>query len=334
MNEPKLTEILKALGIKPLGKNGRGWIYAKCPFAEFKHDKGSDSKPSFFVKVDGHKVSGFHCFTCKSKGRVSSMVRQLSNLREEDYGDLATQADLAEIDVDFTPFEYRDTSEELQILDPETYLMMYPLAKEEKEARDYLISRGIGKIACDALDLRYDPDVHRIVFPVKGPEGELFGFTGRTVLDMDRYDVPKVKDYEGLQKELVMLGMHLYVPGKPIIIVEGLFALAHFIQIGVSEYANVFATMGSDMTKGHADWLIDYFDEETFLCYDMDEAGEIGIYGQEKAPGVPHKDGAIKLLKGSVKLRVMLYPKGVSDPDKLNLKQVLGMLRKHHEIII
>ena len=52
-----------------------------------------------------------------------------------------------------------------------------------------------------------DDDGHgaeRIIFPVRGREGELYGYTGRAI---DEDVQPRIRDYYGLPKRACLLGL-------------------------------------------------------------------------------------------------------------------------------
>lgn len=82
MNAPNLIKHLEQLQIEIVGES-RGWVSARCPFAEFYHSRGFDKRPSFFAHVNDTGISGFNCFTCGQKGPIVSLYRKLGELREE-----------------------------------------------------------------------------------------------------------------------------------------------------------------------------------------------------------------------------------------------------------
>lgn len=190
------------------------------------------------------------------------------------------------------------------------------------------------------LQLLYDPDEMRILFPVFDFRKELYGFSGRSILsdkeidDLNnrgryRTEYRKIRDYTGLPKEKLLLGEHLIDPKKPLWIVEGLFAFAHMIEIGMQVIANPIATLGSRMSSYQKDLIVDY-NVPAYLAYDNDAAGEIGIYGpavtNEEGEIVHEGGGALDLLSPHVPTFIPLYPEGVNDPDGLTLDQVREMI--------
>lgn len=337
MREPQLKEILNKLDVQRVVRDGK-WIRAECPFAEFYHDRGTDRSPSFFVSVSATELSGFGCFTCKEHGRISSLVRKLEHLRKEQYPGLAMEADLSETPDSFEDYERDfDAEPDPEPLNKSAYMTMYPPAWNHADSRNYLISREISGQTTDLLQLQYDDEENRVLFPVFDYKGDLYGFSGRSVLTDEAIDkrhelriaaghprgYKKVRDYTGLPKERLLLGEHLIEGDKPLWIVEGLFAFAWMVELGVREICNPVATMGSRLTKYQRDLVVGY-NRSVYLVYDNDAAGEMGIYGREGH----REDGALLMLKDHVPTFVAMYPEGKNDPDTLTFDDVREMIEE------
>lgn len=302
-------------------ENGKGWLLFECPFAPYFHKDGLDRNPDFWIKTEPNGYSGFHCFACKSRGNLGSLVRQLEYRRQESYGDLAIMAVVWEAPENYGKFEDVATDDYEPVpINAALYAGMYPLAYEVDYARNYLKKRGISEKTAQILELVYAPDEARIMFPVKNHKGELYGFTGRTVLEERNFPYPKfpkVRDYAGLPKEKTILGEQLWKPGRPILLVEGLFALAKMIELGVHEEYNVGAVMGSRITKYQRD-ILAYYNQPVYLLFDGDLAGVQGIFGRwDNLKGDFEGGGAIDMLREHVPVLVPEYPPGIEDPDNL-----------------
>lgn len=331
MIEGKLRKLARDLGIEVIHKNSKGWLIAPCPFAPFTHEFGSDRNASFNLHVNPSGYSGFKCFTCGHKGNLTKLVNTLADMREEDYQALAVRALIDETPEEFIDFDEVDYAKEdykeISPLEATIYLRMYPMASETPKAIAYLKKRGITRQAAELLDLRYDSDQERILFPVYDWDKKLYGFTGRTVVWMEKYtkNYPKVRDYAGLPKDRVLLGEHLSRDGLPMLVVEGLFALAHVISLGVCEFCNPVATMGSSMSEAQRDLLIDH-EVPIFMLYDWDHAGKEGLFGTLDGNGNHEGGGALDLLKGEVPTYRCLFPEDLTDPDDLTLEDVKQMV--------
>jgi hypothetical protein len=229
-----------------------------------------------------------------------------------------------------------------KVLIEEQFIGLYPAAGDDELSRGYLRSRGITRATVVKLGLLYDPKQSRILFPVRGRENELYGFTGRRILPATKEE-PKVRDYHGLPKRDLVLGAHRWRVNKPLIIVEGLFGYAWLHQIGVEEHANIGALLGSAMTPEKAA-MVRNFDEPVYLLLDNDEAGEIGIFGRILPGGERETStSAVAQLKTHVPVMVPEWPSWMEttthcgktyeagtakdDPDQLTLEEVQDMLQ-------
>ncbi len=327
MTENKLRELLSEVGISVSHKSGNSrngeWLVIECPFAATDHPKGTDRRPSFSFRVNPYGYSGFNCFTCKRHGNITDFLSSLGTARSEDYTDLIVRAWADEVPDTFSDYECDHKDDDpLVPIDRDTASTLcniYPKVDQYSDACGYLKSRGITSDATELLQLRYDCDDSRILFPVKDQGGELYGFTGRGIYDHIK---PKVKDYAGLKKSQLLLGEHMISDddSNPILVVEGLFALAHMLSIGVKDFCYPVATMGSNMSEAQRDILVD-LDRSVYMLYDNDEAGDVGMFGRDFKGG-----GALDLLHKHVPVFVCLYPDGINDPDNLSLDHVRDMI--------
>jgi DNA primase len=323
MRLAKVLEIADAAGFTIVSReaNGGGWIPMLCPFAPYLHERGVDRNPSFFIKVNNAGVSACHCFTCKEKGRISTILRKLEFHSGDSYSKLIIRADMEEIPEEFGEFEeVGATRERRKPVEEAIFFNMYPLAYEDRACAAYLRGRGISPTTATKLGLRFDDTEKRVLFPVKGRDGELYGYSGRAITDTGH---SRHRDY-GFTKELCLLGEHLFQPGKPAFVVEGLFAFAHLVEIGARGLCNPLASLGSTISGPQRDLLED-LDVPVYLCFDPDAAGDLGTYGKDG------KGGAVAFLKEHVPLRIPLYPEGLEDIDAITLKQLQRMVTMDYE---
>ena len=335
MTEGELRKMCRELNIPVMHKNARGWLVAPCPFAPYLHEFGTDRNPSFNLHVNDDGYSGFNCFTCGQRGNLTKLINKLGDLRGKDYQKLSTRTLINETPEDFKDFDAVDAEmldeREISPIEQTIYLRMYPLASETPEAVEYLKSRKVTRHAAELLDLRYDPDQRRTLFPVYDWEKKLYGFTGRSILSDDEIAAlnskayRKVKDYAGLPKDALLLGEHLARDGYPMLVVEGLFALLHVVSRGACEYSNPVATMGSHLSDTQRDRLADH-DAPVFMLYDNDKAGREGLWGPQRKDGSHEGGGAIDKLRPHVPVLTCTYPDGVDDPDDLDDFEIKAMV--------
>lgn len=312
----------------------------KCPLAPYLHEHGTDKKPSFGIKIEPSGYSGYHCFSCGEQGTFSGLAKKLGVLEGNpfEYIDVYNFAVMSETPESFDDWEeeWEEEKEEWQkTIRKEDYFPIYPLAFTSKKAKQYLLSRGVDKNSAKVMNLRYDSEEERIMFPIYRFDKGLLGFAGRSILSNDilaRYNIPKTKNFCGIKTEYSLLGEHLITPNKPILVVEGLFAYAHMISLGVRDFCNPVATLGSHMSKIQRDIIVSH-NQPVYLLYDDDFAGSKGLYGAWDAKNNTHKGGgAIDMLKEHVLTYVCLYPRRTNDPDDLTLVEVKKMLKNWNEL--
>ena len=328
MNSHKIKEYGSALGMTLSDPNTDGWMMACCPFAGKTHSSGTDRNPSFGIHVDDAGFSGYHCFSCKQKGLFRDLPDALAWAREIDphtYSALSQNIMMEEIFLTPVPFdEMHKPEEEVVPLPPEIYDGLYDSAWSDPYAREYLLDRGISKETAELLDLLFDPDQNRILFQILDEDRNLYGYTGRLTFEHDVY--PKIRNYAGVRKEKFLLGEQLYQAGRPVIVVEGLFAYAHLYQIGAHNHYNIVATMGSEMSDDQASLLISW-GEETYILYDNDLAGEQGLFGKyDDNKGLYRGGGAIDKLSNEVDTYVVPWIDGKEDPDELSGSELMYMI--------
>lgn len=252
-----------------------GWVSMRCPLAPWKHDTGADARPSSGISIQDNATSVFNCYTCHTKVPLQGLIKQYAEYTGEDLSslvdELEDEAYLGPRTLPSWDATRIDRDIPLVALDADLHLDLYDSAA----GHPYLRKRGISDDTAEFLQLKYDPRDSegdaRILFPVFGPGGEFYGFSGRAI----RKDVRlKVRDYHGLPKAKCLLGAHLITQERPdkVIVVEGLFDYANAWQNG---YPAV-AVMHSTFTEFQARIIRD-FSLPTYLMYDDDKAGKDGV---------------------------------------------------------
>lgn len=135
---------------------------------------------------------------------------------------------------------------------------------------------GLNKIGLISAhnDKIYDKFSGRIIFPIRDHKGNIVGFGGRA-LDENRHpkylNSPETQVYK---KSKVLYGLfensHIIKEKSKAVIVEGYMDLISLYQIGIK---NVVATLGTALTKEHANLLKKYI-KEAIVMFDSDEAGK------------------------------------------------------------
>lgn len=287
MRDEDIKHLLFQLGVPTTnisysgGRNGR-WLNVSCPFAPFTHGKGTDKNPSFGITVSEDEGSYYKCLSCGIKGRLSMLPSKLGGYRKKDYGKLERWATLAELSAKSAkPLPEWDAPQSIateedenddQLPDP-SLINTYPRALGMR----YLRERGIVFPTPLKLDLRYDSYQRRVLFPCYNRYGQFAGFTGRSILPDARLHKrnPKVRDYYGLDKRELLLGLPRLDSGGRRIIVEGLFDYARGVQSG---FRSTRAILGTALTQEKIDILLSE-GEPVYLFMDNDRAGWNAAFG-------------------------------------------------------
>ncbi|QSY98682.1 hypothetical protein J2J97_31930 (plasmid) [Rhizobium bangladeshense] len=350
MNRNDLSRVMAALGLRIQGENSNSqYLNCSCPFASATHKNGSDNSASFGCRYDDRGISSFKCHACKQHGSISNLVRRLGDFRQRDYSALLTEVRNIEAGhigpQTYEAFDKPDAlpDETLQPLNEALWDGLFPPAWEIDDARNYLLSRGISEQTAVKLGLLYRDTytVKRqdgsegqwfrgdILFPVRDRDNLLYGYSGRTT--RDAFGVkPKVFDRD-LPKRHLILGEHRWREGLPKIIVEGLMGWAHLIEVGVEEFADVGAVMGSAWTPEKAARLKSWGDPCVGL-FDNDQAGSIGLFGIVREDGTV--DDSQSFVSQMIASTVVIVPEWPyrpdetqkDDPDQLTYGEVYRMV--------
>lgn len=289
------------------------WVSTHCPLARWRHAHGTDKNMSFGVHVSDVSESVYHCFTCKARGPLWSLLDRLSEFTGEDYRELRREVMEEELlglnAPEWGSRKRRRRASKLGEPVSEDMLEVY----EPAAGHPYLTKRGIDDTTAEYLGLCVDPDnkgEERILFPVFSPEKAFYGYTGRATRDGAE---PRIRDYFGLPKRLLLLGAHLVkeISPKYVILVEGLFDYA---KLATYEEP-VVAAMHSGVTQAQAAMLRD-IGLPLYAFLDNDAAGREGVAL------------VANLLARHVPVHAVNYPRGAKDPAMLNYAEVRKMLRE------
>lgn len=319
MDRDGVQRVLQAIGhTHPLTQDGE-WLKTSCPLAPWLHAGGTDNNPSFGVHLSDHDRSVFHCFSCHRRGTMSMLLSMVERYTGDSFRDLKDEIDHSEMFMFELPeWDMATSTVPLKRLEalPESALLAYP---EVPLDYPYLAERDItNPEAIRAMELRVDPSdsrgAERLLFPVRGIDGALHGFTGRAV---NTSVTPKVRDYANLPKESLLLGSHRVDRGKSICVVEGLFSYATMVDFGFQ----AVALMHSSLTEQQARLFLE-LGSPLYLFLDNDKAGRDGVAF------------ITKKLKGYLPLFSVTYPASeevngkpvICDPNDLYRDEIQAMI--------
>jgi 5S rRNA maturation endonuclease (ribonuclease M5) len=328
MDRGQIKEVLRdVFGRNFLMKDLGKWVSIRCPLAPWLHSKGMDGSPSAGISVDDQGSSGFHCAAQGTSGPFSRLLEQYAEFSGEDLSDLIEE--LAEGEFlgprslpSFDQLHSEQCAEQAMPIDEGIYMDLY----ESAVGHPYLRERGISDGTARKLELLFDPaDTYgdpRILFPVRGVDGLLYGFSGR---DTSGKSETKVRDYFGLSKAQSVLGAHLAVDANRVVVVEGLIDVAIVHEYGECGCGVMHATM-TDFQRD----IITSLAKPTFLMYDNDKAGTDG------------NRKAAQQLMGHLPVFGTTYPRiqiddrseqgwhWLKDPGEMLKEEMLDMIKKAH----
>lgn len=336
MDKGNLLNFIRKLRIEVVHEAESGWLTCRCPFAKWLHGGKTDEKPSFFARADVRKKSGYNCYTCHKSGNIVQLIKSLEHYRKREYPGLDLEVQIAEVKAGVSfDYDLDVDADEPEPIEEVVFEGLFTPAWKSKVARSYLKNdRMISAETAELLGLLYDPMDMRIMFPVRGRRQELYGFSGRTILPKshwpktrgDERPYGKIKDYYGLKKRKLLLGLHLRNPKLPSLMVEGLFAYAAMFEEGCDRLGSPIATLGSTLSPEQAAMFVEW-GKAVYAFYDNDKAGKRGLFGYIDADGVQRK-GAAHHLCGEIPFFVPKWPNGLSDPDDLEFTDVRRMTKR------
>lgn len=306
------------------------WVSLHCPLAPWRHASGVDKSPSAGISVRDDDHSIFNCYSCHSKFPIATLLRVYGDYTGDDWEEYAETLDEDEMLGPPAP-EWEKRQSEIDtplIMLPESHVDLYEPLPDE--GHRYLRKRQVSVEVAQRLGIVIDPEdsegEERLLFPVRGLDGALYGFTGRATEDDARL---RVRDYFGLQKRKLLLGAHL-IPedAKYISLVEGLFDYARLSMWGV----NPLAFMSSTLT----DWQVELVKDiglPVYFFHDNDEVNEQGF-----SPGLDARDRAVEALCQYVPIFTVEYPtrmlrhrrtgayRHLKDPAELLESEVMQMI--------
>lgn len=320
----KFKDLVKLFGMVNVTSTDKE-LRCSCPLAPWTHEHGTDSSPSFSIKVMPNKAVIYNCFSCKSSGKLEHLLQVMYD-KTKNHDFLRALLYIDEVSGQIE--DDGPTYPKSLVLRKEIYENIFEDIIDYIEARDYIKSRGISIDTCSRLGIKYDPDERRIVFMVYDYNNNLVGYVGRAI---DKENKVKARNKNGLPVKYVYLGMHKLCLDKPTILVEGLFMYLKMHEYGLDSRYNILANLGSNISKQKKEFL-QGVGLPLYLFFDNDKAGNNGAYGVSDIEQIPKallntkSTGAASQLSKHILVYRVIYPEGITDPDDLTISQVNDML--------
>jgi len=321
MNKQKIHKFLGELGVEAVNQSSNGWVTLPCPLAPWRHEKGTDSNPSFGITIQPHKKSHTNCFSCSFSGDLHDLLLEISYRCKQD-GDptpfnfeamlqlIASEEDGGEMAMAYAD-DYEGKPEPEIFIFPEHWLESFKPVDSSKAGYEYLKSRGMSDQLMEELDIRFDAKEDRVCFPIRDFAGDLVGFHGRAIYPET---VPTYKMFQcfGENNPMVWYGESWVDFEKPVVIVESVFDLVQVYKV----YRNVMCPLTASVKLKKLKRIGNAYN--LILMFDGDKAGRRAA----STVGEYFKDGIV---------RVVDLP-DESDPGSLSLNFLSKLLAKHVEL--
>lgn len=258
-----------------------------CPFGYWRHPGGKSNPHAFGIESGAGNHA--HCFSCGWSSDTDWMVDVLFNRErvnpsgiKRDFktafqciGDTTFEAPLLQLSA--TDKSYADEYfEDIGTLHefPESRREALEPAYFEGLVHPYLAERGISFETASFLDIRLDKLRDRVVFPVRGFDGALYGLHGRALTTPAAgWTAANPKywayTYQERSNSQVWLGESWVDFDQPVLVVESVFDLAAVLPI----YKNVISPRFTMLTEKQLKRLFGV--KVIYTLFDSDKAGSI-----------------------------------------------------------
>ena len=285
MHRIDIEEFLVLLGVPRSELCVRGdWVSCKCVLAQWRHQGGIDSHPSFGVKINDEGESIWSCFGCTDGGSpipdLFVAIRNCSGSYPREAAEFYSQVEVLEnTDQDNEKFPeivgtmWRDERESLCPVHGDV-LSMFPLiSPSSRLAAATLKRRGVSLDVALQFGVRVWPAKKSFVFPYTDSLGRVMFLRARR-WDQEKVVfaiTPEMLDVEGSwswEDSGSWFGLGLVDPSLPMLVVEGEYDVLRLSELGA---INVVGAGGSNPTKAQMSSLSS---RTIFLGWDSDESGD------------------------------------------------------------
>ena len=294
-----------------LGADGTTEIIHSCLLDRVEpHHRNGDQNPSAAINVE---KKTFICYNYWGGDLFHLILKMEGKERLSDIIPLVGDF------LDGATVEGEDFSKEIEgILSHDSYLIELPeyspkILEPWGFSHPYIRERGITLEASSKLDVGYDPQINRIVFPHFW-DGKLMGWQQRAIPPDPRWpgsspQAPKYKNSTGFPKSETLYGAQWVDPKSSVVVVESPMSVAKAHALG---FTNVLATFGAKVSQTQVDYLKGF--SEVLIWFDADNAGDLAA--RKVANGLYRHT--------SVKVVVAEEGKDLADYDSLD--QIVRMI--------
>lgn len=169
-----------------------------CPF----HANGRERNPSCGVllkekvtKEKTYEAGTVHCYTCGYTADLPQFVADLLELKDAIAGYKWLVSRYNYSTADREPLEldmYRGGKEKVSVMDEELVERYHRALLECDEAFAYLQKRKVSKAVMEAYKLGFDTEDNTVLFPVRGLDGKVVFYKGRSIAGKHFYNAKEI----------------------------------------------------------------------------------------------------------------------------------------------
>lgn len=290
-----IKSVIQGLGIELVGETSNDFL-AYCPFHSNRHTS------SFSIS----KTKGAYiCFnpSCGETGTMNDLVKNILNKNEyQSLRYIESKQSESFSNFDESLKEMLEDKPDFIEFPQETLDRLHADLHGNKNARDYLYSRGINDESIDYFKLGYSNPLGMVITPVHSPSGVPVGLVGRSISDK------RFKNSNNLPRSKTMFNIHRAKKiGDRVIVVESNFDAIRVHQAG---FPNVVATLGGHISGENLSLLNRYFNT-VIIMTDADQAG------RDLGSAIAHKLNNKNILWASHSYG-RIYPEGIKDAGDMS----------------
>lgn len=200
-----VEQVLKDLKLQLYGagllreiKNTGSDLMCTCPF----HTNGKEHNPSCGVllqqkvtKDKTYEAGTVHCYTCGYTADLPQFVADLLGLSSpvegfkwlvNQYNYQTEERELPDLDM------YRGSTAKSSVLEESLVKQYTQNLLQSEEACRYLHKRRIANWVLEAYELGFDPEDKTVLFPVRGMDGKVIFYKGRSIAGKHFYNAKEV----------------------------------------------------------------------------------------------------------------------------------------------
>ena len=338
MDEQSIVRVLESLGATKIKRAGSR-VQSACPFAPYRHTKGTDKHPSFGMEVNPSGPSKFHCFSCKASGQKAI---SLLYVWKECTG--TWRSDLQELIRDQEGGSLRERASRLGSYDDQRrsglkgrgetswhvpgYERAFTYGDYDeiyKSLPQYALDRGITVRQAKKWHLGFDQKYQRLFISIIDEKGKLVGYSKRAIHDDQE---PKYLHAKDMARDKYLYGEEFIDRRCRLgFVMEGFMDVLAMERNG---WRNMVGTMGTKPSREQIAKLKKWFDCVVIFPHNDDKPPLKEDGTQPLSPGQQMAKDYKDALEAEGMTRVYVAPvfQGRKDPGEWSSEEHAAMRKR------